>query len=361
MVINSEKLYKVVLKNKIKEKILLLSNDKVFSEDNKLLNAKYRMTFDVLRIEWNNGIIHYYIKCNDFYQMHYFDNFDLEYYRNQINGIKIKDWVSGMDHWFFEGRLKNKKYFEKSNIIIDDNMFEVYINYSHMNIVDFVNDKKYIFKIKDNIYEINTNPYKNIDNKIIYEKQNNSIVKYTKKDNIYQEIGDDIYNKIHNILKDNEKIIVYYNKDSIELLKEKIDILKYLDNDYLKIILTVDNIFNYDKEYNLLIISNIYNNQIFIKSNILIYYTNHLLYDEIIKYNKKKIYEINYYENINYNIFNKELNNIILNNEYVIYDDVLLYNFLNKIDCSKDYYYINRILNNITKMIGLKNILEDII
>ena len=186
--------YLIVRDKEIKNKLLLKSKDRLFFENNKKLKGSYKIKKDILKITWDNGIIHFCIKCEEYYDLHYFENFDLVYYKKKVN-LEKDDLVYGMSHWISKGRLKNIACFEKSFIIMDNKKLEVYVNYSTMNIIDNINNKRYMFSVKDDIYEINLNSFEIINGEIIFENNENNIMMYIKKGDCYYCDYKNRYNK----------------------------------------------------------------------------------------------------------------------------------------------------------------------
>ena len=154
-------------------KIILGKNNIVYSDTNTNFIGSYVINNDILIITWPNNIKHFYIiNSNNDFSFYLFDNFDLEYYKSQINNNELIEWIDGMEHWLINSRLKNIPYNEKSIIRINNEMIDIYVNHSHKNIIDIKNNKKYLFNnIMDNILEINFNSFVIIDGKIIFENK----------------------------------------------------------------------------------------------------------------------------------------------------------------------------------------------
>ena len=198
-------------------KMIVGANNTICSEADTNFIGTYVINNDVLIITWPNNIKHFYIKNSDnVFSFYLFDNFDLDYYKTQINNDEIVEWIDGMEHWLVNGRLKNIPYNEKIVININNEMTDIYLNHSHKHIIDVKNNKKYLFiNTMENILEINFNSFVIENEKIIFENDIDDIKNYIKTNDFYTEYELFLKN-IGDIIKNNEKVIVFYSKHSMK-------------------------------------------------------------------------------------------------------------------------------------------------
>jgi hypothetical protein len=85
----------LIIRNNTKQyNLTLCDNNKLYYDIIKANNVDYILNDDVLIITCQNNIKHFYIKNNDnIFDFYLFDNFDLEYYKSQVNDVKINGWI----------------------------------------------------------------------------------------------------------------------------------------------------------------------------------------------------------------------------------------------------------------------------
>ena len=155
---------------------------------------------------------------------------------------------------------------------------------------------------------------------------------------------------IYNKLLINTKLFIYFSKNSWNLLFQRPhQICRFMNNKYLKIFISCDNILKYEEQYNLLIISYKYRNIITNLFNYekydekIIYYTDPRLFDEINNYsNKCKILFDLIDAPINeFIVWKPNLENAVNNADVVMYSHPKLVKFLNEINPEKEYHYVS--------------------
>jgi glycosyltransferase involved in cell wall biosynthesis len=158
--------------------------------------------------------------------------------------------------------------------------------------------------------------------------------------------------KIYKTLIDNKKYFVYYSQNAWSLLFQRPhQLIRFFDNEYLKIFITNENIIEYDEKYNVLVVPRNYRNIIInylkYKNNDenIIYYTDPRLYDEIETIKKnikiKILFDLIDPPIDEFAIWKPNLHNSVLNADYVSYSHPDLIIFLNDISTEREFYYIS--------------------
>lgn len=161
----------------------------------------------------------------------------------------------------------------------------------------------------------------------------------------YNDICDKI-NMIIDITKNkfiNSNRLVYYSKTSWKQYFDRSkQIMKFFDNRWLKVFLTLDDYLDYDQEHNLLIVPYHLRDELFKSSQTTyIYYTDPLLYDEIKTFKKCKIlFDLTMPPIEKCKDWTTKLNDVIKHADCVIYSHPELVKFLNNVDTTKEYHYI---------------------
>jgi teichuronic acid biosynthesis glycosyltransferase TuaH len=152
-----------------------------------------------------------------------------------------------------------------------------------------------------------------------------------------------LVNNIIDYLKQNEKVFVYYSNTKWNFFfKRPQYITKYFNNSYLKIFITSNNIFNYKKKYNLLIVPSIYKDIVFNNhNNISICYNDNSLFEEIIQLKKNNKVSKIIYDFLKKPMDSFNLKNTIDNSDIILYNHQKLLEILNNIDNTKEYHYIS--------------------
>lgn len=159
-------------------------------------------------------------------------------------------------------------------------------------------DYEYLLRIYNNISKIKYVP----ETTMSYLRHSESLY---SKNKIYIRNMTSNISSIYKIIQDykDKPVMLYYSKVSwTKLLEKSNQIIKFMDLNDFKIIITSDDIVKHDKNNNLLIINYKYKNIIFNNLNKLtIYYSNLKLLDEIKVY--EKIYEKLIFINSKLNVF----------------------------------------------------------
>lgn len=153
---------------------------------------------------------------------------------------------------------------------------------------------------------------------------------------------DDLINNVH--WKTDNSTIIYYSKTNYTILfKRPQQIMRFFDKSFNKIFIGIINNIQYEEKYNLWIVPYEKRNEIYniVSNNIITYFTDTCLYNEIVLLKGKKMFDLN---NLPIGVFYLQKPNLekcIKMADYVIYSHPELFKLLNKIDNTKTYHYIS--------------------
>lgn len=201
-----------------------------------------------------------------------------------------------------------------------------------------VEDYEYLLRIFNKCNSIKYIPITTMS----YKRHSESL--YSNNEEFIRKISDDI-NKIYEIINDKKSnnVFLYYSKTAWNLLFQRPhQIMRFMDKSLFKVFITSDDIVKFEEDNNLLIINFRYKDIIFNNfKDIIIYYTDSRLYNEIFNYQCKKIYDLIDAPIGEFEVWKTNLNNCVKNSDHVIYSHPDLVNFLNDIDNTKKYTYIS--------------------
>lgn len=103
-------------------------------------DGTFKIIKDVLIIKWTNDIEHYFINKKNIYYQYYFNKFDINYYKSQLNDTI--NWINYFEHWLIYGRTNNISYFNYWN---DIKIFYINLDFrtdrnNHINLQFIQND-----------------------------------------------------------------------------------------------------------------------------------------------------------------------------------------------------------------------------
>lgn len=136
---------------------------------------------------------------------------------------------------------------------------------------------------------------------------------------------------------------IYYSKISWKQYFDRPhQIMRFFDNTWMKVFITSDDYLNYDQKHNLLIIPYCLKDKLFkTLQTTYIYYTDPLLYDEIMLLKDCKIlFDLTKPPINDYSSWMSKMNSVIRHADYIIYSHPNLVRFIKDLDPSKDYHYI---------------------
>lgn len=360
--------------NNIKNTIQLIDNQ-TYKKSTLLIiddgsTPEHKVEFNLLKDKYrfNNKII--FLENNVNKHIAYTLNKGIEYFLNNEQ-YKYFTWISDDNHYeqtYINDLKTNNNYFKYSSftfINLITNKTHI-VNQKYDNMTDLLNNFKGCASFmwtKDAIKEIgfyqeNINGCEDYEYLLRTFNKNKecffidkSLMKYNRHSSSLYVIDNKniraLKNNIDAIFRhfnNNSSSFVYYSKTKYKLLFQRPhQIMRFYNkNDNKCFIGEIDGI-KYEDKYKLLIVPYKLKDIVYnaIREDIITYYTDTRLYEEVNNLKGKKIYDLIDAPINDFAVWKPNLENSVKNADYVIYSHPDLIKFLNEIDDTKKYNYIS--------------------